>query len=237
IGLTGGVYTGSGGGEGYQSSESRKQSAAGRVVGISHRITGVSTQNGQDTWYFDPATGLTSAIVASVRTSDGHAFSEPTILTDDGFVLGSYTYYPGGAGDGEQRAFIYRPDLGLTDLGNLVSGGLAAQGWSALRRPLFADALSTVVGHGSINGQFEGQSVFVMKPDSIPVCLADLGRQGGEPGSDGVLDNNDFIVFINYFFTSNPLADVGSPGGVDASDGSFDNNDFVVFIDQFFAGC
>ncbi|HZW05785.1 MAG TPA: GC-type dockerin domain-anchored protein [Phycisphaerales bacterium] len=66
---------------------------------------------------------------------------------------------------------------------------------------------------------------------------ADLGRQGGVPGGDGLLDNNDFIVFIDYFFAGNPLADVGRQGGVSPGEGAFDNNDFVVFIDLFFAGC
>ncbi|HZW08257.1 MAG TPA: DVUA0089 family protein, partial [Phycisphaerales bacterium] len=31
-------------------------------------------------------------------------------------------------------------------------------------------------------------------------CLADLGVQGGTPGQDGQLNNNDFIVFIDHFF-------------------------------------
>jgi hypothetical protein len=66
---------------------------------------------------------------------------------------------------------------------------------------------------------------------------ADIGGTGGVPGSDGRLDNNDFVVFIDYFFNHNPLADVGQVGGVPGADGQFNNNDFVVFIDQFFAGC
>jgi hypothetical protein len=70
-----------------------------------------------------------------------------------------------------------------------------------------------------------------------PVCPADIGVTGGTPGSDGVLDNNDFVVFIDYFFNHNPLADRGVTGGIPGTDGVFDNNDFVVFIDQFFAGC
>ncbi|HYD01569.1 MAG TPA: GC-type dockerin domain-anchored protein [Phycisphaerales bacterium] len=70
-----------------------------------------------------------------------------------------------------------------------------------------------------------------------PPCPADLGAQGGIPGQDGVLDNNDFVVFIDYFFSSNPAADVGQQGGQPGSDAAFDNNDFVVFIDLFFAGC
>ncbi|MDP1662153.1 MAG: GC-type dockerin domain-anchored protein [Phycisphaerales bacterium] len=66
---------------------------------------------------------------------------------------------------------------------------------------------------------------------------ADIGRQGGVAGADGLLNNNDFVVFIDYFFNSNPLADRGTTGGVPGTDGQYDNNDFIVFIDQFFAGC
>jgi hypothetical protein len=68
-------------------------------------------------------------------------------------------------------------------------------------------------------------------------CPADLGRQGGLPGGDGHLDNNDFVMFINYFFSGNPLADLGVQGGGPGQDGHFDNNDFVAFIDDFFHGC
>jgi probable HAF family extracellular repeat protein len=70
-----------------------------------------------------------------------------------------------------------------------------------------------------------------------PACAADIGSQGGVPGADGSLDNNDFVVFIDYFFNQDSHADVGVQGGVPGHDHTFDNNDFVVFIDQFFAGC
>ena len=70
-------------------------------------------------------------------------------------------------------------------------------------------------------------------------CPADLGAAGGTPSlcGDGALDNNDFIVFITYFFNQNPLADRGVAGGLQGSDGLFDNNDFIDFINQFFDGC
>ncbi|MDP1663377.1 MAG: GC-type dockerin domain-anchored protein [Phycisphaerales bacterium] len=68
-------------------------------------------------------------------------------------------------------------------------------------------------------------------------CSADLGMQGGAQGQDGVLDNNDFIVFIDHLFNQDPRADVGRQGGVAPGEGIFDNNDFVVFIDAFFSGC
>lgn len=70
-----------------------------------------------------------------------------------------------------------------------------------------------------------------------PVCAADVGTQGGVPGHDGLLDNNDFIVYIDAFFSRRPVADMGSTGGVPGPDGAFDNNDLVVFIDRFFQGC
>ena len=66
---------------------------------------------------------------------------------------------------------------------------------------------------------------------------ADIGGAGGLPGADGALDNNDFIVFIDYFFNQNPVADMGVQGGLAGSDGQFDNNDFIAFIDKFFLGC
>ncbi|HZW07460.1 MAG TPA: GC-type dockerin domain-anchored protein, partial [Phycisphaerales bacterium] len=71
-------------------------------------------------------------------------------------------------------------------------------------------------------------------PHPCPACRADIGVQGGTPGGDCVLDNNDFVVFIDYFFQQNAVADVGSQGGVTGPDGAWDNNDFVVFIDYFF---
>ena len=72
----------------------------------------------------------------------------------------------------------------------------------------------------------------------VPPCgAADVGIAGGEFGSDHVLDNNDFIAFINLFFERDPLADRGASGGFPGTDGQFDNNDFIVFINQFFGGC
>ncbi|MDP1661925.1 MAG: GC-type dockerin domain-anchored protein [Phycisphaerales bacterium] len=81
-----------------------------------------------------------------------------------------------------------------------------------------------------------GQAFLSIDLNATP-CPADLGSTGGVPGADGHLDNNDFIVFIDLFFSQDPLADRGVTGGVPGSDGAWDNNDFIVFIDQFFSGC
>ena len=71
----------------------------------------------------------------------------------------------------------------------------------------------------------------------LTVYSADIGVQGGVYGHDGVLDNNDFVVFIDLFFAGDARANVGSAGGEPGNDGAFDNNDFVVFIDRFFTHC
>lgn len=78
-------------------------------------------------------------------------------------------------------------------------------------------------------------------PESRPVihgcCAGDVGGVGGTQGPDGLLNNNDLVVFIDWFFNGDDRADRGSVGGVPGPDGELDNNDFVVYIDQFFAGC
>jgi hypothetical protein len=159
VGMSGPGYTGS---AGYQFSNIRSQNSVGQVVGVSNRYTGVRTAVGQDAWYYDPIAQTSIAMIGSVRASDNYSFSECGVLTQGGFLLGNYTFFRGGAGPGEQRAFIFRPDLGFTDLGNLVSGGLTLSGWQSLRNPIFTDALNTIVGYGYVNGQTSGQSVFVM---------------------------------------------------------------------------
>jgi hypothetical protein len=77
----------------------------------------------------------------------------------------------------------------------------------------------------------------LVKRAQLPPCPADVGVQGGVPGHDRVLDNNDFIVFINLFFAGDAAADVGVQGGLAGHDGQFDNNDFIAYINLFFSGC
>jgi hypothetical protein len=71
----------------------------------------------------------------------------------------------------------------------------------------------------------------------MPCSVADMGKQGGTPGADGVMDNNDFIVFIDRFFNGSLLADIGGQGGLPAPDSKLDNNDFIEFVDMFFTDC
>ena len=85
---------------------------------------------------------------------------------------------------------------------------------------------------------FQGSSLAVEGLRVPTVCTADLGKQGGLIGPDGILDNNDFIVFIDAFFNNDMLrADMGKQGGLAGPDNMLDNNDFIVYIDAYFDGC
>jgi hypothetical protein len=95
----------------------------------------------------------------------------------------------------------------------------------------------TFHGFANEDGSAGGMSGYV---DVIPVpppCTPDLGAVGGTNGPDGLLDNNDFIAFVNYFFAVDAHADLGKAGGLIGGDGFYDNNDFVAFITLFFHGC
>jgi hypothetical protein len=83
-----------------------------------------------------------------------------------------------------------------------------------------------------------GAGVIAVPGFTPPQCGAsDIGRNGGIEGHDGLLNNNDFIVFVARFFANDMRADVGRAGGLGGSDGLLDNNDFIAFITTFFAGC
>lgn len=83
-------------------------------------------------------------------------------------------------------------------------------------------------------GVFSGGAVLVdFNGGCNPV---DIGGAGGFPGPDYRMDNNDFIVFIDRFFTGDVRADIGGSEGPGA-DGELDNADFITFVQEFFAGC
>ncbi|HYD00732.1 MAG TPA: GC-type dockerin domain-anchored protein [Phycisphaerales bacterium] len=89
-------------------------------------------------------------------------------------------------------------------------------------------------GDPAVNSQMMVDNIRVERT-VVAVCgAADVGGQGGVAGFDNHLDNNDFVVFIDLFFTHDVRADLGSQGGVAGADGQFDNNDFVAYIDAFF---
>jgi len=65
----------------------------------------------------------------------------------------------------------------------------------------FAVTRGAYCGYGSITAYSASAVVGIADATASSGCVADLGVQGGVPGHDGVLDNNDFIVFIDAFFS------------------------------------
>ncbi|HYD00279.1 MAG TPA: GC-type dockerin domain-anchored protein [Phycisphaerales bacterium] len=127
----------------------------------------------------------------------------------------------------------------VMDFPNILTSGDREGAWTANIEWRTGGPTGAAVASASVSQADNFEVIFIAFDVGAvtPVCPADIGATGGVPGNDGVLDNNDFVVFIDYFFQQNPLADRGSTGGVPGADGAWDNNDFVVFIDQFFAGC
>ncbi len=155
---------------------------------------------------------------------------------DGGTMLGTYRF-PTGPSSDEFRPFLWRSDLGIVPLYSYITDtlGLSMQGVSNLSvNGISADG-KVLVGEGRRNNRWEGWMLRL--PGAFPLCAADVGSQGGLQGGDGLLDNNDFVVFIADFFTLNARADMGKQGGLPGGDGHFDNNDFVVFINSFFTAC
>jgi hypothetical protein len=168
---------------------------------------------------------IADGVTAEFTLSSGCEFTFAATTTGFGdwmaFRLGDLT--PGGA--------VYFSSFSPAGTGWLAPGAYRLEATWRL------DAYMQEYLPGQVD-QATGSFVIVFRSAAGPRCgSADVGGQGGVGGYDGVLDNNDFVVFIDLFFGTDPLADVGGVGGAEGGDGVFDNNDFVVFIDRFFAGC
>lgn len=137
-------------------------------------------------------------------------------------------------------------------LGTLVAGGQLAVSYPNGLVPgcRVQVPVITTQATGTITGGFD-QLTGPNKPAPFGILItvlptiatftstnqADIASAGAVAGPDGLLNNNDFIFFIDRFFAQDPLADRGVAGGQAGQDGLFNNNDFIAFIDQFFAGC
>jgi hypothetical protein len=162
------------------------------------------------------------------------SFVNPLIGPSGAFVFGFQWTDPSGSLDATVRGACLADDGSLTWSKNVnTSSGAKSRMVSTLSsagKPLIAYGVG-----GAGTTDIAAQRVL---PDgTLGFCLADVGSSGGGQQPDDLLDNNDFVVFINYFFENDPRADLGGEGGVAQSDGLFDNNDFIVYIGSFFQGC
>ena len=186
-------------------------------------IPAVGPISGVDMLYSGHLVGL------FLEPGDPAGLSPPSAFRfDHEFYFREPLYSPGA-----RRVFFIGD--GLREIG----GGMQ----QAFRVPLGADRLvlgvADAFGFNGLAGYYDDNvGAFNVAYSVGPAaCPADIGVAGGMSGRDGILNNNDFVVFVDYFFDHHPLADRGTTGGLPGSDGAFDNNDFIVFVDQFFSGC
>jgi hypothetical protein len=66
--------------------------------------------------------------------------------------------------------------------------------------------------------------------------LADIVGAGGLPPSDGNVDGDDVIAFMNAFSAGDSMADIVNASGQEPPDGTVDGSDFIAFINAFAAG-
>ena len=172
IGLTGSEYTRN---DGYKHSTAHRLNEMGQVAGASKRYNGGSAELDQDAWFYDPLIGQPIALQLSTRR-DGYAFSQVGYLGDDGLILGFYELFDAFDNDLGRRAFYFTVADGLHDLGSLVDGGLAANGWDWLASPS-PNGVGQIFGYGKLASQSGGRMSYLLTPvvpepsTDVLVCL------------------------------------------------------------------
>lgn len=179
--------------------------------------------------YYPTTSAIESGYPTDARGHRRFIRATPSAISRDGSVLAGYT------APSDPAALIWTETLGLVRLDDELSArGINTRGWTLRNVRYITDDGRTFVGTGRAPGS--GVSRWWVATMAAPLAAADLGKSGGVAGGDGQLDNNDFIVFVDRFFSGDERADVGRSGAERGGDGLFDSNDFCVFIDLFFHG-
>ena len=145
------------------------------------------------------------------RTSSAYA-----ITADGSTIFGRSTDATGL----NQRAFIWRADLGMRDL-NVILGGVVPAGF-VLTEARACNATGTVIAGGS-KTPTNGVEAWVVTGFTTNVCAADFNRSGAA-------DVADIFDFLTVWFASDVRADFNGVDGVGVAD-IFD------FLTAWFAGC
>jgi hypothetical protein len=163
IGLSGGAYTTT---EGFQAGYIQSINGSGAVTGYASRYDTSGAYFGRSPWYFDPILNETIDVLANVpgamRPSDGLVDGQSYLLTPDGWLFGSYSYFFNGEGPGETHIFSYRPNAGFFDLNSILSSDLPGTEWKALQHLWSIQLGEYLIGQGLVNGQSEGLSAFLL---------------------------------------------------------------------------
>ncbi|TVS09408.1 MAG: hypothetical protein EA423_00155 [Phycisphaerales bacterium] len=151
--------------------------------------------------------------------------ASPTWVADDGStvigILDQFGFYDNPSGD----AFIWTETRGLERLIDHVEANYQGVNFDAFR------ALSTAYTSGdgkTIVGNALTQDgccmvPYVLRLDVAPSCPADLT-------GDGVVDADDFFLFLQLFAAGDSRADFNNDGVIDA-------DDFFAYLSAFADGC
>ncbi|TVS00246.1 MAG: hypothetical protein EA423_11790 [Phycisphaerales bacterium] len=85
------------------------------------------------------------------------------------------------------------------------------------------DAVLIVANLSDAAGTSVGSALLHYDLDAAPTCPADLN-------GDGVVDADDFFLFLSLFASGDPRADINADGVIDA-------DDFFAYLSLFAAGC
>ena len=141
--------------------------------------------------------------------SNGYAYSNATYLGEDGLVLGTYTLFDALDNDLGRRAFYFTIADGLHDLGSLVEGGLAANGWDSLANAIRTNGLGQILGLGQLTTQSGGW---------MPYLLTRVTPLPGDVNFDGVVDIFDINLLSAHWGETGSAGDANGDGMVNIFD-------------------
>lgn len=111
-----------------------------------------------------------------------------------------------------------------------------------------ADSVTTVASSMALDGEpvvgfyptgdgLPGGAAHFSFTIQAPVCPADLDNGSGSGTSDGAVDINDLLYFLNQFESGGLGADLDNGSGSGTPDGGVDINDLLYFLAHFELGC
>jgi hypothetical protein len=211
------------------------------------------TDNGNGTWNYlygvynvnsHRAAATLSLRVPANSSETNYTFKAP--FYHSGERIDNSPWTSSKAGGVRSFAFnpVFTPTMTITNIGTVSVqpnyvywGSMYTYSFTCNTPPTIGTARLKLGRTPANTTGYQGDTLAVNGVKVPTACIADVGSQGGVLGPDGLLNNNDFVVFVDAFFDNNQtVADVGVQGGIAGSDNSLDSNDFIVFIDQFFGG-
>ncbi len=161
--------------------------------------------------------------VAKLTASDGQAedhFGVSVAIAGDTAVVGAY--HDDDLGPAAGSAYVFeRAGNAWTQAHKLTAADGQTNDYFGISVAISGD--TAVVGaYGDDNRGYNAGSVYFMRAAADPCCADSDGS--------GVLDADDFFVFLDLFAAGDPRADFTGDGVIDAGD-------FFAYLEAFAAGC